>query len=208
MYSYNRGVLGKHAPSPTTSPRTKTKKVKQKNSPVPEENPTTIVQIPTNVCDAESSMLHDSVAQTTLKKKPSQLIQGTKETYNNHSEMQMFTYNDTYASDHQNVGNYHHLPIITPHEMYKLIIMQHNLSNIQCIIFLSNEGGKDSEVQLLHLQLQLMQQQMEDNKKRKKEEELAALKEKYMEAKQEARDARMGGNNGNKEKTTYICIMQ
>jgi hypothetical protein len=129
-------------------------------------------------------MLYDSVAETTLKKPPSQLFQGTKERYNNHSEIHI-----TIPMPHQNVGNYHHLPIITPHETYKSIIMQHNLSNIQRNIFLSNEQGKDSKVQLLHLQLQLMQQQMEDNNMRKKEEELAALKEKYTEAKQEARDA-------------------
>jgi hypothetical protein len=59
------------------------------------------------------------------------------------------------------------------------------------------------------MQLQLVQQQMEDNERKKKEEELAALKEKYIEAKQEARDARLGGgNNGNKENTAYICIVQ
>ena len=42
------------------------------------------------------------------------------------------------------------------------------------------------------MQLQLMQQQMEDNEKKRKEDELAALKDKYMEVKQEAHDAQMG----------------
>ncbi len=73
---------------------------------------------------------------------------------------------------------------------------------------MSNDQGKDSELLQLHLQLQLVQQQMEENEKKKKEEELAALKEKLNEAKQEARDAWMGGNTSNKEKTTYICIVQ
>jgi hypothetical protein len=87
MHSYNRAVLGKHIPSPTTSPRPENEKVKMKNSPVPEEKPTTIVQIPTRLCDAESSTLHDSSAETTLKQPPSQLIQRTNERYNNSSDM-------------------------------------------------------------------------------------------------------------------------
>lgn len=107
--------------------------------------------------------------------------------------MQLVTYNDTYASNHD-------LPIITPHGTYQSIVTQHNLNNIQHNIFLSNEQGKKTELQQLCMQLQLMQQQMEDNEKKRKEDELAALKDKYMEVKQEAHDAQMGGNSGNKEK--------
>jgi len=55
--------------------------------------------------------------------------------YNNGSDMQLVTYNDTYASNHD-------LPIITPHGTYQSIVTQHNLNNIQHNIFLSNEQGK------------------------------------------------------------------
>jgi hypothetical protein len=68
MQSYNRAVLGKHVPSPNTLPRPENKKVKKENSPVPEHKPTTIVQIPTCLCDAEAPTLHDCFAKTTLKK--------------------------------------------------------------------------------------------------------------------------------------------
>jgi hypothetical protein len=202
MHSYNRAVLGKHVPSPTKSPRHEPKKMRINNSPGTDAKPTTVVTIPGSVCDAEPSTLHDSIADTTLQQPPSQVIQRTNETYNNSSNMKMVTYKD------QNTGQFHHLPIITPHGTFKSIITQHNLNNIQRNIFLSNDQGKDLEVLQLRLQLQLVQQQMEENETKKKDEELAALKEKLNEAKQEARDARMGGNKGNKEKTTYICIVQ
>jgi hypothetical protein len=75
MHSYNRAVLGKHVPSPTTSPRHDNKKVKINNSPGMDGKPPTVVQIPASVCDAESSILHDSISETTLKHRRSQLIQ-------------------------------------------------------------------------------------------------------------------------------------
>jgi len=92
----------------------------------------------------------------------------------------MVSYND------QNTGDFHHLPIITPHGTYKSFLSQHNLNNIQCNIFLLNE---DSELLQLCLQLQLVQQQMAESEKKKNLEELAALKEKLNESKQEAREA-------------------
>jgi hypothetical protein len=83
MHSYNRAVLGKHVPSPTTSPRHEQKKICINNSPGTDTKPTTIVTIPGSECNEESSTLHDSVADTTLQQPPSQVIQQTNETYNN-----------------------------------------------------------------------------------------------------------------------------
>lgn len=105
---------------------------------------------------------------------------------------------------YNNLYNRRSLPLVTPNATYPSIVTQHHLNQIQRNIFIPNDAVRDDKVDLLHAQIQRLQQHLEETEKKKKEDELLSWKEKYQEAKLEARLAQLQQRQQNK----FMCVIQ
>jgi hypothetical protein len=106
---------------------------------------------------------------------------------------------------YNNLYNKRSLSLVTPNATYPSIVTQHHhLNQIQRNIFIPNDAVRDEKVDLLHAQMQRLQQHLEETERKKKEDELLSWKEKYKEAKLEARLAQLQLREQNK----YMCVIQ
>jgi len=223
MQAYNRAITGKHVPSPTKSPTKTNKKPNKQSTPESLKKPKSLYKTgelitieKTTTSDGtithyDESSSYAPEASTTTSSMPHQVMIPCKEGIRQQHGMvktEGDNYHDEFSMNNSLAGkgtnNNHTYPLVTPNDTYRPIITQNHLSHIQRNIFLPQDMVRDDTIQALQQQMNRLQNQLEEAERKKKEDELLEWKEKYHEAKQEARFAKLE----NREKNNYMCVIQ
>jgi hypothetical protein len=205
MQAYSCAISGKHVPSPTKSPKKANKKPNKGSTPQSHQKPSHI-NIPGQsntvsygtFTNSDDSFIAPTEVDSSTDTPPLQVLvpyETTLQTHkkmgpnntasinNDSSENKIVTYNNLYKNQS--------LPLVTSNDTYPSIVTQHHLNQIQQNIFIPNDTVRDGKVDLLHAQMQRLQQHLEESERKKKEDKLLHWKEKYQEAKLEARFAQL-----------------
>jgi len=224
MQAYSRAITGKHVPSPTNSPTHSNKKPKLRSTPQSDQKPKH-ASIPNSVTERSDGTLQNSADANTITNAVTTCNgDSTLNSVTDDSTLEMMIPNAAIGEQKASTEvtatlesmkksmvppyNMNNLPHVTPHDGYRSIITQHHLNNIQRIIFFTNENKNNDPLNQLRAEVQQLQHLLQESERKKEEEELLTWKEKYKEAKQEARDAKIHHNHNNHDKTTFVCNIQ
>jgi len=224
MQAYSRAITGKHVPSPTKSPTKSYKKPNKQTTPVslrkpkshnkPEQITITTENISTSegtVTNLDETSTYPPEPSSTISEMPHQvMIPYTDTTCQQPTTVrtQGENYHEDFSTNNSIAGKLTHnnncYPLVTPNDTYRPIITTNHLSHIQRNIFMPQDTGREDTMLVLQQQMLRLQNQLDEAERKKKEDELVQWKEKYHEAKQEARFAKLE----NRDKNNYMCVIQ